>query len=68
MMFLLRICPADDKTVVLHIDRVGSEKWPQEFTHSVEAWRVGKCEDAFLGGMGNVTKLVNTYLKCICKF
>jgi hypothetical protein len=24
--FLLRICPADDKTVVLHIDRVGSEK------------------------------------------
>ena len=26
MTFLLRICPAYDKTVVLHIDRVGSEK------------------------------------------
>ncbi len=46
----------------------GSEKWPHESMHSVEAGRVGKCEDAFLGGVGNVTKLVNTYFKCVYKF
>jgi hypothetical protein len=36
MTFLLRICPAYDKTVVLHIDRVGS------CTHTGEFVEVGK--------------------------
>jgi len=53
------------KPLLCTLIEFGSEKWPRALKYSIEARRVGKCEDAFLEGVGNVTKLVNTYLKCV---